>query len=483
MIAEKLDFLMRVTDTRNSALARALNFDASYISRIRGGKRGLPKNQPFLAPAAAYFARRLRDAYQRGTAAAAVCPGQPWPGDQEQAELLLLTWLSRDETVPPTILPPPPYEPTVLPHAGAELRCYYGNAGKREAVLTFLNELYGTGLPYTLLLCSDEDMTWLYEDSGFVRSWTALMLQLISRGSRVRIIHTVSRASGEMMEAIRKWIPLYVSGAIESYYYPKLRDGIFRRTLFIAQGCSAVTSCSVGEQTEQMLNLLLRDPAAVRALELEFQAFFSRCKPLMQLYQAANRDGFWLALTEFERADADWIIAQSVPTIYTMPESAAQSMARRSGGKRLLARHAEAVERFRTQLARGRQITEVMRLPEVRDVRERQAVIPLSELFGSHALSYTVEEYRAQLQNMLRLLREEPGYHLALVDQFPQGLLLHAKEDVGSLLATTAPSVTAAFLQEPRLNAACWAYLRQMADDSLDRAQTIRTLERCLQLL
>ena len=38
MLASKLDFLMKLTDTSNSALGRDLGFDPSYISRIRSGK-------------------------------------------------------------------------------------------------------------------------------------------------------------------------------------------------------------------------------------------------------------------------------------------------------------------------------------------------------------------------------------------------------------------------------------------------------------
>ena len=35
MTSEKLDILMKITDTKNSALGRALSFDPSYIGRIR----------------------------------------------------------------------------------------------------------------------------------------------------------------------------------------------------------------------------------------------------------------------------------------------------------------------------------------------------------------------------------------------------------------------------------------------------------------
>ena len=41
--AEKLNFLMDVTKTPNSALAHNVALDASYISRLRNGSRKLPR--------------------------------------------------------------------------------------------------------------------------------------------------------------------------------------------------------------------------------------------------------------------------------------------------------------------------------------------------------------------------------------------------------------------------------------------------------
>ena len=66
-VGRKIDFLMNVTNMHNAQLARALNFDASYISRIRAGKRGLPAKLPFIDPAAEFFARNVHEGYQADT--------------------------------------------------------------------------------------------------------------------------------------------------------------------------------------------------------------------------------------------------------------------------------------------------------------------------------------------------------------------------------------------------------------------------------
>lgn len=299
--AGKLDFLMKLTSTQNAALGRALRYDASYISRIRSGKRKLPSKEDFLRPAAAWFAARIREEYQKAAAAGYMRLGRPWPEDEEAAAALLLAWLEGEDpgndpaermiaamlsrrTKPE--LPDGGYD--AREGNGTEAVLFYGDAGKRDGVAAFLGELCEGKSPRRLLLFSDEDMAWLYEDPAFTRSWARMMEKLVAGGCRVRIIHSISRDENEMWEAVRKWIPIYLSGSVEPWYYPRLRDGIFRRTLFVAEGRMALVSGSVRGQTGEELVVLLRDPAAAAALEREFSAYLDLCRPLLEIVRSEN---------------------------------------------------------------------------------------------------------------------------------------------------------------------------------------------------
>ena len=61
IFAEKLDFLMTLTKTTNVSLARFLILDTSYVSRMRTGKRLMPKNDELIRHIAEYFAEHLTD--------------------------------------------------------------------------------------------------------------------------------------------------------------------------------------------------------------------------------------------------------------------------------------------------------------------------------------------------------------------------------------------------------------------------------------
>ena len=305
-LSEKIDFLMTLTATRSSTLARVLNYDPSYISRIRSGKRGIPTHQPFLEPASQYFAKAIKKQHQNSAAADAMQLKTDWPEDEKKAAKQIEAWLKGKpiaedplERVTASLRGAKKDARQTELHKTSETLLFFGNEGKREGVRVFLEDLVRTGKPCTLLLHSDENMDWLTEDAAFAKVWAGLLLQLVQNGGRIRIIHSIGRKLNEMWEAVQKWLPLYMTGAIEPYYYPLLRDGVYLRTTFIAEGRSAFVSNAVQGQKGDPLSFLISDPQAIRALEEEFAAFLALCKPLMEVAKLSGEKELEKLRTDF----------------------------------------------------------------------------------------------------------------------------------------------------------------------------------------
>ena len=97
MFAEKLNFLMDITKSRNSVLANAVSLDASHVSRLRNGGRRLPKNQAFLRPMSEFFARGIKADYQKKVLREALGITGEWPLGEEAAAKIICSWLSEPE--------------------------------------------------------------------------------------------------------------------------------------------------------------------------------------------------------------------------------------------------------------------------------------------------------------------------------------------------------------------------------------------------
>jgi transcriptional regulator with XRE-family HTH domain len=316
-IGKKLDFLMKLTGVTNNELAKALNFDSSHISRIRSGQRGLPKQRSFLEPAAEFFARKIREPYQIKGAQDVVCPGRAWPGRPAARAALIARWLSEENVDRPFFSEPnegggktPAAREKTVSTTGiffdspAPFRTanvfYYGNEGKRTSALRFLNEVIERPDAPGLLLYSDEDMSWLTEDPYFTKEWMERMIQVLKKGCSVTMVHSVSRSVGEMLSAIRSWMPLYLAGRIDPWFCPKLRDGVFCQTRFIASCTAAILGGSMGNDPGNSNSIYIEDPEMIRRQEAAFRSFLNDCRPLMRIYREGNRETLREDVDQFE---------------------------------------------------------------------------------------------------------------------------------------------------------------------------------------
>ena len=389
LIADKLNFLMKATATRNNMLSRALAFDASHISRIRNGERGLPSHREFILPAAGFFARAVRTASQKRVLAAQLCPGKPWPESVEAATRLIARWLGEGRQIDHDEwnLYLEQADPNGIPANGTGASAesyvtnyYPGNEGKRQCVIRFLSDLVAAEEPVTLLLHSEERMEWIYENPDFAKQWGALLVTLLQRGSRIVIVHTINRSFEEMVEAVSKWAPLYAAGAIEPYYTSRLRDNVFQRTLFIAKGKSAIMAHSTGNPGVNRLNILTNDPVAVNALEQEFNDFLAMCQPLMQIFTPSS-------------------FLKIIPVLGTF----------RKAKDALMQLH------ITPSLTPAGDIKDIICLPEISTVLEGKVPVPLSVMFGLPPLFYTPEEYLQILTSALQWMKSSKSYQAVVL--------------------------------------------------------------------
>ena len=512
----KLNFLMNLTGTKNSVLSKAVSFDPSYISRIRTGKRSMPNTPQFVDALTAYFSRNIRPGEQQAHLAAEICPGRPLPEDREELQLLLSAWLRRTEDAAPDSLGSflsgfasagmlaanaakavnPDMSPEELSAAiqgrTAQLEAetagnayFYGNEGKRRAVEIFLGRLCRSGKAHQLLLFSDEEMSWLYEDPAFAKRWAALLISLLSTGSRIRIPHNITRDSNEMFESVRKWIPLYMTGAIEPLYYPRLRDGVYHRSLFIAKDDSALISTSVGQQTDGMLNILISDKQAVHALEREYANYAELCLPLMHIFSKKNRRDCLHSLLRFEKQPGDAVFAHSLPSLFTMPQSVVQSIRSRCGSPLFTEYYGKSYAAFREHMRKGEKVVEILNLPPAGEVRRNAVQVPIQDFFDCEQEHVTAAELKLHLKNVMRLIKREHAYKVVLSNQIPGNIILNVKEHTGAHLMSALSPTMDFEIHETNMTAAMWEYVLKIIEDEKihSQEQVLRQLDAYIRAL
>lgn len=473
----KLDFLMKVVGVRNSVLARALNFDPSYISRVRSGKRGISERRDFIDGAACFLARNIRNDLQRAVIADAMGRRDALVDVSEAAELIA-GWLGdglpfdlearRRAGFSAGASPSEAAEPGksgCRGLSGGNSALFYGDDGKRQAVLAFLSDLLERGEPVSLLLHSDEDMLWLTGDKEFAKQWSELLFRLLGLGSTIKIVHTVSRDIGDMLEGMRKWIPLYATGRIEPFYCPRLRDGIFKRTLFVAYGVSAVSASSCGSLRSPAC-LYVKDSQAVEAFSREFSEFIGLCESLGKTHDLRELPALIEEIARRTKRSGRILFAGGISPLASLPQASpeaapVQSVYPQLGWFRQRAR--TWAEGF---LEAGGSIVDIV---DASLSVANNGISPLpfaSGLLGTSGPSCSPESRSAHLESARRFEQEHEGYHLVLCRDLPPGVSLVVSEGSGAIVSFASPGHISVVLEERRLVQALGEYLDRMAAES-----------------
>ena len=474
VFSEKLALLMKLSHTTNQELSQAVHLDASYISRLRTGKRKLPADPSFVQAMVSFFANKLKDEDAWSLLWKFICPDEPLTNDQNERFTMLMQWLFYTDENPEEvafsvkkIFSQISRSPLRLPDFKArsqELNLspyYYGIEGKREAVLVFFHLILQEKTPRTLYLFSEEDMRWMTDDPAYTAEWRRLFLGVLSRGNRIVIIHHLSRKMNEMFDAVSNWIPIYMTEQVSSFYYPKIRDDLFQETIFYAPKVAAILSRSIKHHGENNINFFVRDPRALQSVEEDFKYYLEGCLPLMASYNAKTTKPaeIFQRFKDFYDQAGGTMIVSPLPSFFTMPEDLSRKIAEQNAMPALFSLQKALKKNFIRQV-QDDEVVEILSLPLAAYMKKENARVQLDFLHCQ--LEYSREDLINHMQEVLKYLQLYPNYRVYLDYHVNFRLRIQAKEQGQAMvIRTKAPSVIFD-IRQTALSTAIWQELEQI---------------------
>ncbi len=298
---------------------------------------------------------------------------------------------------------------------------------------------------------------------------------MIRRGNRIRIIHTVSRRLGEVLASISWWMPLYMTGKIEPYYYPKKRDGIYRRTMMIAPEIGAIVSNSVGDMEGCEAITVIWEEKGIEAAMKEFSNYFALCRPLMQVIPASHSQELLTVFSSLDANVANSFMLCNGLSIMTLPNTVLRQMTvslepREKKGIQDYYRIRK--ENFKKSV-RNHKFTEILRLPELASIREGKAKLPFVTLSGVEGLAYTPEQYRQHLESVVSMLKKYDNYHVQLNPGEDNSMMIYVKEEYGVMVMS---STAVFFMDESHVTVAFENYLKKIFMENQGLASKKKTI-------
>lgn len=294
LFGERLNVIMEVAEISNASLSKSANIDPSYLSRMRNGSRLPNEKSKILNILCEILIKQIIKKNKVSTVEDITGISSEFIKVDHTS--FLIKWMLN----PPKILQKDPIHnliskierinfdseipiPKLCSFSFDETlkdssELYHGVHGLQKAVSRFL---YSTLSNYDkeILLYSDQNMDWMNGDYHI--KWLSLMCEAIKRGVKIRIIHNIERSSNEILEAVASWLPLYISGIIESYYYTKNLDNRLSYTMFLNPNRACIEGVCVNGFEKKCDYRYITDNNSIDLHTKEFEELIRKSKPLI----------------------------------------------------------------------------------------------------------------------------------------------------------------------------------------------------------
>ena len=443
----RLDAAMNLADLTNSNLSRLLHVDASLISRYRNGLRKLKSDSALAGNLSALLFDRIEKAGRKDDLARLA--GIP---EEEADKESFMVWLFDDgrrmnedlksvrdlleilESFRPgssASLSKESYEMILTALLSGQTEdtrsVYLGTEGFRESVLRFLKNAV-LSRSRELLLYSDEDQSWLAKDPEFLTKWFVLMSACVRNGTKIRIIHNIDRNAAEMNDAIRSWLPLYMSGRIESYSSIRMRNARFSHTLFLDPGAGCIHAFHAAGTEQTGIYHYFTDPEMLRILDGEYLLLQKNSRPLLKAGELVMDNG-----------SSDMTIFRSTLSVATMPAEVVESFQ----DSELTALWERIHEKVLRDLE-TRKITEC--IPVADAVSLRRGTVPVESFSAGKQLFYTADQYAKHLEHIRLLAETYPEYRFINdIEPTFSNIDLMISEDLARVTPAANPEISFCF--------------------------------------
>ncbi len=308
-LSEHFDTLVSSLSIPLNDLAKHLNFDASYLSRIRNGQRTPANPDSFVYGVCHFVVKKFKLEEYRNSIAATIgcdttalddtnyynkliewfCGDNPKPSNHIESflknldEFDLNTYIKAihfDELKVPT-----------MPFRFPTSKNYYGVEQMKQGELDFFKGTVLSKSMQPIFMCSDMPMADMAEDTDFAKKWMFAIAMSLKKGLHLDIIHNIDRSFEEMMLGLESWIPIYMTGQISPYHLPGISTNIYHHINYVS-GTYALSGECINGQHNNGKYYVTNNKEEVEYYRKKANDLLKKAEPLMNIYTNANKEDY-----------------------------------------------------------------------------------------------------------------------------------------------------------------------------------------------
>lgn len=443
-VIDHLNLLLDLFKVKSSDLAKSLNYDSSYISRIRSGQRKPSHLIEFIDQIGTYIERHYEDEDAKLKIADLIGCSYEELTTHEGYHSQLMRWFHQPLTNSTNnvghfleminefnleeYIDAIHFNDIKLPKVPFQLhtsRNYYGIEQIREGELDFFKSTVLSKSTEPVTMCSDMPMDDMAKDLDFSKKWMFGLAVMLKKGLRIRIIHNLNRPFHELMLGLESWIPLYMTGLVEPYYFKKPQNEVYGHLTYNSGDVALFGECIQGHHNDAHYYLTMKKDE-VNFYKKKAQYLLEKASPLMKIYTYKEKTEFQTFLHHLtEEPTPICRLSTSLP-LFTIPEELLIKMIQRnhcskSQRREIIEYVVKQKELYERHLERSI-ISQEIKYFEQKDFEHHSPSLIGSDLFHpelAEKLSYTYEEYQQHIEATIRYATQHANFYYKESERIP----------------------------------------------------------------
>ena len=429
--------LLAVFSVSISELSKALNYDPSYLSRIRSGKRQPADPGEFSRKISGYFARRFSTDNDIHLISELTGANISALSTETERNTILIRWLlnGNPQMTDPLVdflkklnefnlneyIKTIRFDELKVPSMPFQLpgsKTYHGLREMMDSELDFLKATVLSRSEKSVIMYSDMPMEEMAKDPEFPRKWMFGMALMLKKGLHLYQIHNLNRTFPEMMLGLEGWIPMYMTGQISPYYLKDNQSQFFSHLLKVS-GTAALSGEAIVGHHENGIYYLTKNKKELAIYRKQAEDLLSRATPLMEIFLRDSRQAYEAFLLSDSKTSGKRRTVLSVLPLYTISDELLESILEHNnitGNEQntIIAYARKQKERISDILSRDEVSDEIPVFSE-KEFRKFPPALSLSGLFFEKDIFYTWDTYLEHLILTKQFAEKNSNYNVSIL--------------------------------------------------------------------
>ena len=300
-------------------------------------------------------------------------------------------------------------EPTKLPMC----KTYISSSAVKQFTADLFKYMLSNTSQGPVYFFADSSLSSYFQDREYLQLFISCFALLLIRNVQINIIHNINLPIENILEGMRTWIPFYLTGQIKSYYIDNISPGIFNHFEFYSPHLSFF-----GENLRSTGNLsyfyISRMKNELNFYKKRMNAIFDEALPLMEIYKADRYKDFFDFLSE--NAKEKGTRHEILPTLplHTISDSLLERILDHNSisldDREKIISTTQKCRKIVAQSCKHSYLIDEFPILSKEEFEENKPSLSLSKAFYEKTISYSYIEYLEHLELTRRYADKVPNY-------------------------------------------------------------------------